>query len=171
MEAEPRIGLEGGWGLVTGKGVKEGSGDQGQEGSGRMGVGEVSWGLILRWLEMVDATRSGEGRRQPFMLLSKVKGREILGGFLGSLSHMSRSGVRGHRRSLAARVAQRMYLRSSSGSVEDTISRAGRLTFFWAPSETRRQDFWNLSRMDSVERGAVERTSEPNSMIGLIQVL
>jgi hypothetical protein len=121
--------------------MKEGSGDQGQEGSGRMGVGEVSWGLILRWLEMVDAMRSGEGRRQPFMFLSKVKGSVILGGFLGSLSHMSRRGVRGHRRSLATREAQRMYLRSSSGSVEDTISRAGRLMFFWVPNEAIRQAF------------------------------
>ena len=34
------------------------------------------------------------------MFLSKVKGIVILGRFLGSLSHISRRGVRGHRRSL-----------------------------------------------------------------------
>ena len=107
MEAEPRIGLEGGWGLVTGKGVKEGSGDQGQEGSGRMGVGEVSWGLILRWLEMVSARRRGEGRRHPLMFLPNVKGMVIvcLGGLLQSESHISRRGERGQRPSLAASEA------------------------------------------------------------------
>ena len=59
---------------------------------------------------MVRARKSGEGRRQPLMLFPKVEGRVILffGGDLQSLSHMSRRGVQGHLRSLAARDAHRM---------------------------------------------------------------
>ena len=126
-----------------GKGEKEGSGDQGQEGSGRRGVGEESWVEILRWLEMVKASRRGEGRRHPLMFLPKVNGMVIvcLGGLVQSEAHISRRGVRGQRRSLAASEDQRMYRRSSSGSVEETSSREGRLEFFWAPRTTRRQAF------------------------------
>ena len=74
--------------MTMGNGAKEGSGDQGQEGSGRRGVGKESWGEILRWLEMVRDRRSGEGRRQPLMFFPKVKGRVILhlGGLLQRLS-------------------------------------------------------------------------------------
>ena len=39
VEAEPSVGLSRGVGTLVGKGMKEGSGDQGQEGSGRRGVG------------------------------------------------------------------------------------------------------------------------------------
>ena len=153
---------DGGWGAAVRLEVEEMLGPEGLK---------ESWGEILRGLEMVRDRRSGEGRRQPLMFFPKVKGRVMLclGGFLQRVSHMSRRGVRGQRLSLAAREAQRMYLRSSRGSVEEISSREGREVFAWAPRTTKRQAFWNLSSRDSVARGAVERTREPYSSIGLIQ--
>ena len=91
-----------------------------------------------------------------------------MGGFEQMVFHMSRRGVLGHLRSFAARVAHRMYRRRSRGSMEETISREGRLTFFCAPRATRRQAFWHLSRRERTARGAVERTREPYSRMGLI---
>jgi hypothetical protein len=41
----------------------------------------------------------------------------------------------------------------------------------WAPRATRRQAFWLLSRRESTERGAVERTRDPYSRIGRIQAV